>query len=60
MCSLLDVDSLGFLSVENVTKLCDHPYDGGFCTACFSGEYPVKPECSHGKERFTEGASNEQ
>jgi len=60
MCSLLDVDSLGFLSVENVTKLCDHPHDRGFCTACFSGEYPVKPECPHGKERFTEGASNEQ
>lgn len=60
MKKLLDVDSLGFLSVENVTKLCDHPYAGGFCTACFNGDYPVKPESSHEKDRFAEGASHEQ
>jgi amidophosphoribosyltransferase len=57
---LLDVDSLGFLSVENVTKLSDHPDVGGFCTACFSGDYPVSPETPLGKDRLAEGASDEQ
>ena len=39
MKQLLDVDSLGFLSSENVTKLSDHP-GPSFCTACFTGVYP--------------------
>lgn len=39
MRKLLDVDSLGFLSSEHVTKLSDHP-GIGFCTACFTGVYP--------------------
>lgn len=38
--ALIDVDSLGFLGVENVTKLADNP-SHGFCTACFTGHYPV-------------------
>lgn len=41
MKEMLHVDSLGFLSVENVTKLSDKGIDG-FCTACFSGDYPIK------------------
>lgn len=37
---IIGVDSLGFLSVENVSKLADNPsYD--FCTACFTGNYPI-------------------
>lgn len=52
MLTLLDVDSLGFLSSANVTKLSDHP-SIGFCTACFTGEYPCKvPECK-GKDKYT-------
>lgn len=37
---IIDVDSLGFLGVENVTKLIDNR-SHGFCTACFTGDYPV-------------------
>ncbi|MDD2216217.1 MAG: phosphoribosyltransferase family protein, partial [Eubacteriales bacterium] len=37
---MMGVDSLGFLGVDNVTKLADNPsYD--FCTACFTGNYPI-------------------
>lgn len=37
---LIGVDSIGFLGVDNVTKLADNsPYT--FCTACFTGEYPL-------------------
>ncbi len=43
MMKILDVDSLGFLLPEQVTKLSDHP-GIGFCTACFTGEYPCPKE----------------
>ena len=51
MLSLLDVDSLGFLSSDSVTKLSDHPTIG-FCTACFTGEYPCSPPESKGKDKY--------
>jgi amidophosphoribosyltransferase len=37
---LIGVDSLGFLGVNNVTKLADN-HTLSFCTACFTGEYPI-------------------
>ena len=48
----LDVDSLGYLSVE---KLVDSmPEENrGYCTACFTGEYPVPISENNGK-RFLE------
>ncbi|MGE4453743.1 MAG: amidophosphoribosyltransferase [Sphaerochaeta sp.] len=36
---ILAVDSLGFLTTDQVVKLSDHP-GIGFCRACFTGEYP--------------------
>jgi len=38
---LLGVDSLRYLSLEGLHKSVKAP-DGDFCTACFTGEYPVK------------------
>ena len=38
---LIGADSLGFLSVERLGELMEG--DCGFCQACFTGEYPVKP-----------------
>ncbi|MBE5767571.1 MAG: amidophosphoribosyltransferase [Clostridiales bacterium] len=38
---IIGVDSLGFLSCENVIKLCENTQ--GFCTACFDGKYPCQP-----------------
>ncbi|MCE5234759.1 MAG: amidophosphoribosyltransferase [Clostridiaceae bacterium] len=42
ICKELGADSLGFLSVDNVTKLTDNRGGRGFCTACFSGDYPTE------------------
>ncbi|MDD3920035.1 MAG: amidophosphoribosyltransferase [Eubacteriales bacterium] len=51
MCRLLNVDSLGFLSPENVTKLADCG-NLGFCDACFTGRYPCAPPKTPGKCRY--------
>lgn len=51
MMQILGVDSLGFLSTENVTKLSDKGIDG-FCTACFSGNYPIKNTKTKNKFRL--------
>lgn len=39
----LEVDSLEYLSLEGLLKSVPHE-KGGYCTACFTGEYPVVPE----------------
>ena len=36
----IGVDSLGFLSLENIVKVAEKS-DCAFCTGCFSGEYPL-------------------
>jgi amidophosphoribosyltransferase len=36
----LDVDSLAYLSLENLVAAVDAP-GAGFCSACLTGEYPV-------------------
>jgi amidophosphoribosyltransferase len=40
MKKLLGVDSLGFISLEGLLSPFNKP--DNFCTACFSGNYPVK------------------
>lgn len=49
---IFGVDSLGYLSVDNVTKLTERPLCGGFCTACFSGAYPTETPKYTNKNRF--------
>ena len=34
-------DSLGYLRLEDVTKIAEGSACGGFCTACFDGKYPT-------------------
>ncbi len=36
----IGADSLGYLSLANLVRACDLPRRT-FCTACFSGEYPI-------------------
>ncbi|MBQ2876217.1 MAG: amidophosphoribosyltransferase [Clostridia bacterium] len=36
-------DSLGYLRLEDVTKLAEGSSCTGFCTACFDGRYPTDP-----------------
>ncbi len=48
---IIGADTLGYLSLENVTKLaagCKR----GFCTACFGGAYPTREPSLAKKDRF--------
>ena len=36
-------DTLGYLRLEDVTKLGESGTCKGYCTACFDGKYPTKP-----------------
>ena len=40
ICELTGADSLGYLSVRGLMNLV-HGQQGGFCDACFTGNYPV-------------------
>jgi len=44
----LDVDSLGYLSIEGMLSMHSLPKED-FCVACFSGKYPTKIEKNTGK-----------
>ncbi len=48
---IIGVDSLGYLSTTNVTKLADN-CKNSFCTACFTGDYPCETPKSPGKSKF--------
>jgi len=49
---IIDVDSLGYLSVESVKKIAFGVHAKGFCTACFDGEYPTEIPSNTKKSRF--------
>lgn len=48
MAEFLEVDSLGFLSLDGLVRATGAPADG-FCTACLSGEYPTDISKAGGK-----------
>ena len=50
-------DSLGYLSVENVSKLADFSCHTGFCAACFDGNYPAGVPARGAKSRFEQKIS---
>ena len=54
---MVGADSLGYLSVENVSKLTDDPNCRSYCTACFSGEYPTEVPARPNKNRFEQKLS---
>ncbi len=47
---IIGVDSLGYLSVENVKKIAENTE--GFCTACFDLNYPTAVPKDQGKSKF--------
>ncbi|MGM9636485.1 MAG: amidophosphoribosyltransferase [Eubacteriales bacterium] len=49
---IIGADSLGYLSLENVTELTGCNNGKGFCTACFCGKYPTDIPVQTGKNRF--------
>ncbi|MCL2720147.1 MAG: amidophosphoribosyltransferase [Treponema sp.] len=55
----LSVDSIGFLSVEHVSKIAENA-KCDFCTGCFTGIYPIPEPQTAPKSRFDQkiGESN--
>lgn len=47
---IIGADSLGYLPLEDVCHLTGK--DDGFCTACFTADYPAKPDNVSEKSRF--------
>lgn len=44
----LEVDTLGYLSLEGMLN-CFKYHKDNYCTACWTGAYPIKAEKKHGK-----------
>ena len=57
MAKIIGVDSLGFLSVDNVGKIASGGTAGGLCSACFNGEYPTPVPEKTAKNRFEQKIS---
>ncbi len=47
----LQADTLEYLSLDGLLSSMDQP-DDQFCTACFSGDYPIVPEAGSSKQIF--------
>ena len=58
ICEIIGADSLGFLSCESVSKIADNT--SGFCTACFTGEYPCPVPGTPMKSKFEEKLPEDQ
>ena len=52
ICRFIGADSLAFLSVEGLLKCMPA---GGYCDACFTGNYPVAIPESFGRDKFMAG-----
>ncbi len=48
----IKVDSLGYLSVESLLNSVPRDQGQGYCTACFTGEYPIAVNEDGNKERY--------
>ncbi len=48
----LGVDTIGYLSLEKMLEAVPHDNGEGYCTACFSGEYPVPIDVETTKEEY--------
>lgn len=59
--NMIGVDSLGYLSVDNLIRICDgntsNDNFNGFCTACFTGNYPTEVPGEMKKNRFEQKIS---
>ncbi len=52
----LEVDSLAYLSLDGMLSCAKHA-PGHYCTACFSGRYPMPVDQPAGKLRFEKHSS---
>ena len=51
---IIGVDSLGYLSVENVLRIAKNDPNAGYCAACFNGKYSTELPSVSEKNRFEE------
>ncbi|MBQ8926922.1 MAG: amidophosphoribosyltransferase [Oscillospiraceae bacterium] len=51
ICRTIGADSLGYLSVEGVQRIAAEAHCG-FCTGCFTGDYPVAVPAEMPKDKF--------
>ena len=49
---IIGVDSLGYLSVENVKQIAKGLHGAGYCIACFNGDYPTEIPETTSKNRI--------
>ncbi|NIR51163.1 amidophosphoribosyltransferase [candidate division KSB1 bacterium] len=52
----LGVDSLGYLSLEGMVDAVSNDQKG-FCTACFTGDYPLPPEEASNKLKYEDAGT---
>ena len=55
--NIIDVDTLGYLSLEATKQLAYDKECQGFCTACFDGEYPTEAPVITRKNKFNKKIS---
>ncbi len=58
ICRFLGADSLGYLSLDGLLSAFQSPR--AYCTACFSGAYPVDPAATQGKTELESGSPLER
>ena len=49
---IFGVDSLGFLNLEDVSKLGEGGGCKGYCMACFDGNYPTNPPSTTNRNKY--------
>ena len=57
---IIDVDSLGYLGLDNVAKIVCGNKNEGFCTACFDGLYPTEIPKETVKDKFEKKISEKE
>lgn len=57
---IIGVDSLGFLSVDNLCKLIDVPDKCGYCDACFTNNYPTEVPPPRAERKYNKKLSEKE
>jgi amidophosphoribosyltransferase len=42
ICRFIEADSLAYLSLDGLLKCCEGKEHTGYCTACYTGDYPTQ------------------
>ena len=52
ICRSIEADSIGYLSAEGLRKAVRADKNAGFCDACFTGDYPIRPTRPPGRKQL--------